>query len=97
MALGCGGPKHGGWLRLVAAQDLGIVSSKAAKTLDWPAAMQNKTPVLNEQGASIGHLGKTVLNGSIKKHYETCFKSQLRRVVRRSFASPGSNNQRRGR
>ena len=62
---------------MVAAQDLETVSSKVAKTLDWPAAMQNKTPVLNEQGASIGHLDKTVLNGSIKKHHETCFKAQL--------------------
>ena len=54
MVLGCGGPKHGGWLRLVAAQDLGIVSSKAAKTLDWPRATQNKTPALSERGHPSG-------------------------------------------
>ena len=75
MALGCGGAQHGRWLRLVAAQDLETVSSKAAKTMDWPAAIQNKIPVLNEQGASIGHLDKTVLKDSIKKHYETYIKS----------------------
>ena len=54
MALECGGAQHGRWLRLVAAQDLEIVPSKGAKTLDWPAAMQNKTPVLNEQGHQSG-------------------------------------------
>ena len=56
MVLGCGGAQYSRWLRCVSVPDLETVSSKAAKTLDWPAATQNKTPALNEQGASIGRL-----------------------------------------